>query len=62
MVAIKPGTKTKVSVPKAQISYMAKNSKYTMDQIKQMIQKILELVLETTKNELVLFIDNIVPK
>ena len=62
MADIKPGTKTKVSVPKAQISYMAKNSKYTMDQIRVMIQQILELVLNTTIVELEIFIDNIVPK
>jgi hypothetical protein len=60
--SLKPGTKVKVKVPKAQISYMVKNSKYSYAELKVMIQQILELVLNTTKAELKIFINNIVPK
>ena len=60
--SIKPGTKTRVRVPKAQISYMVKNSKYTKAELEVLIHRILELVLNTTKKELEIFIDNIVPK
>ena len=61
-MAITPKTREKVHVPKAQISYMAKNSKYSYEQLVVMIQQILELVLNTTKAELEIYIDNIVPK
>ena len=62
MANLQPGAKVKVAVPKAQISYMAKNSKYSAVQIKIMIQQILDLVLNTTKAELKIYINNIVPK
>jgi len=61
-MSIKPGTKAKVSVPKAQISYMAKNSKYSYQQIIKLIQNILEDVLKDTKVALKEWIDNKVPK
>jgi hypothetical protein len=41
---------------------MVKNSKYTKVQLEKLIQQILQLVLDTTKKELIIFIDNIVPK
>ena len=61
-MSIQPGTKTRVTVPKAQISYMVKNSKYSKVQLELLIHQVLQLVLDTTKRELIVFIDNIVPK
>jgi len=61
-MSLKPGTKAKISVPKAQISYMANNSKYTYQQILVLIQNILQDVLADTKKELEIWIDSKVPK
>lgn len=60
--SIKPGTKVRVDVPKAQISYMVKNSDYSHDEIVQLIQLILEDVLRDTKAALEEWIDSKVPK
>jgi len=62
MVSIKPGTKVKVDVPKAQISYMVKNSKYTYEQMTELIKLILQTVLDDTKKDLELWIESKVPK
>ena len=61
-MSIQPGTKAKVSVPKAQITYMAKNSKYTYEQMVQLIKIILNDVLIDTKKDLVIWIKSKVPK
>jgi len=61
-MSLKPGTKVKVDVPKAQITYMVKNSKYSYDQIVVLIQNILQDVLDDTKKELEIWIDSKVPK
>jgi len=61
-MSMKPGTKAKVSVPKAQISYMVKNSKYSYQEIIQLIQLILNDVLSDTKKDLEIWIDSKVPK
>ena len=61
-MSVQPGTKVKVNVPKAQITYMAKNSIYTYQQMVQLIQLILEDVLTDTKKDLVIWIKSKVPK
>ena len=61
-MSIQPGTKVKVIVPKAQISYMVKNSKYTHAQMVQLIHMILADVLKDTVHDLIIFIGNKVPK
>ena len=40
-MSVQPGTKAKVTVPKAQITYMAKNSIYTYEQMVTLIHIIL---------------------
>lgn len=62
MASLAPGTKVKVNVPKAQITYMVKNSKYTYEQMIQLIQLILQDVLDDTKKDLETWIDSKVPK
>ena len=62
MASMQPGTKVKVKVPKAQITYMVKNSKYSYVQILQLIQLILQDVLDDTKTALEIWIDSKVPK
>lgn len=61
-MSIRPGTKEKVNVPKAQISYMAKNSKYSYQEIVRLIKAILDDVLAATIKELEIWIDSKVPK
>jgi len=62
MVNLKPDTQVQVDVPKAQITYMAKNSKYSYDQIVKLIHAILNDVLIDTKKDLKIWINNKVAK
>ena len=55
-------SKQRITVPKAQITYMVKNSKYTYEQIILLIDNILKDVLDTTVKDLEFWIDNRVPK
>ena len=61
-MSVKPGTKSKVTVPKAQITYMAKNSIYTYEQMVTLIHIILADVLKSTIADLIVWIGNKVPK
>jgi hypothetical protein len=62
MASIAPKTRAKVSVPKAKIKYMAKNSSYTYEELIILIKAILEDVLSDTITELDIWIDSKVPK
>ena len=60
--SLTPGTKVSITVPKAQITYMVKGSKYTYEQMTKLIQNILQDVLDDTKKALEEWINNKVPK